>query len=79
MSRRVYFFIRTLCDIIPTLWEATRHISFNVGVFYCDNQNDWNNYLDLCEKIGQIVDPNFKHQRKKGKIGAKLTKDVIGK
>lgn len=73
MKKRIYFFIRTLWDLIPAIWEATKNTNFNVGVFYCNDKKEWEQYLLLQEKIAQIIKPNYKQPEvKKGKIGGRV-------
>ena len=70
---RIYFFIRTFWDLLPAIWVATRNKNFDVGVFYCNDKESWNKYLQLKNKISQIIDPNYPSQKfTKGKIEVNL-------
>lgn len=73
MKTRIYFFIRTLKDLIPAIWEATKYTNFDVGVFRCNDSESWLKYRELREKIAQIVEPTYKDQQTgKGHIHADL-------
>lgn len=70
---RAYFFIRTLWDLIPAIWKATKNTNFDVSVFHCNDKKEWEEYLDLREKISQIIDRNYKRSKDTpGKIEVKL-------
>ena len=70
--KRIQFFIRTLIDVIPSLWTATRYVNYDLALFYCNDADSWKKYLALKEKIGQIVEPTYKVKVEKGHIHTKL-------
>lgn len=66
MRKRIYFFIRTLRDLVPAIWEATKSKNFDVGLFSCNDRESWKKYLELKSAIAKIIDPNYQLEVKKG-------------
>lgn len=72
MKKRIYFLTRTLWDLTPAIWEATKYKNFDVGVFRCNEFESWERYLEAKTIIARIVNPNYKPERKKGHIKTDL-------
>lgn len=68
MRKRIYFFLRTSWDLIPALWYATKHTNFDVGVFHCNDKESWSKYMEIKEKIAQIIEPTYTLSERKGYI-----------